>query len=225
VVILCGGLGTRLKTLMPHRPKALAEIQGKPFLDIILEKLKREGFHDVILSIGYLGDQIRTHLQKKGDNRVVFSEEERPLGTGGALKRALSFVTTNTVLVLNGDTLFTFHLRDLLDFHRAKGAIFSMALTKQIREDGGGVHLDTHGTISSFSEKSKPAPFINAGVYAVEKKIMNFMPSAETFSLEHDFFPSLVRQERCFGFPTKSEIIDIGTPERYQEAQRYAQEL
>lgn len=215
----------RLRPFISDRPKALAEIQGKPLLEILLNQLRTQGLTEVIISVGHLKDQIKRYLEEKGEYHVVLSEEEKPLGTGGALKRALEFARNDTVLAMNGDTLFNFDLGDFLHFHHAKNSLFSVAVTDRIRDDGGCVSTDRAGRISLFGGASPSPRYMNAGVYAMKREIIHHLPQADAFSLEQDFFPIFLAKEKCFAFPVSGEILDIGTPERYREAQERPRSL
>lgn len=221
VIVLCGGLGMRLREVVSDRPKVLAEVGGQPFLSLLLDEVRAQGFPRIILCVGYGG-----HLVRKQFRTVVppliFSEETEPLGTGGAVKKALPLVRSEDFLVLNGDTFCPLPLPRFLAFHRARRATISLALSRSTRSDGGVVVLDAEGRVTDFKEKAGSAAdsFLNAGVYIARKEVAAFFPPASAFSLEHDVFPSVARSFSCFGFVTDREALDIGTPERYHEAVR-----
>lgn len=219
-IILCGGLGTRLRTTVPDVPKALAPVRGRPFLDILLAHLKREGVRDVILAIGHGGERIKAHCARVYA-KVKFSEETAPLGTGGALKKALSLADHGTVLVLNGDTHCPVSYDDFLLFHASKGALLSMVVAKKNRDDVGGVHMGADNMLLEYSERPKAGAhsFMSAGVYAVGRQVRAHMLARDEFSFEYDALPALVGTRRCFGYATHVSVIDIGTPERYRKAQ------
>lgn len=217
-IILCGGLGTRLRPVVSDRPKVLADINGTAFIDILLSQLKTFGFSRIILSIGYQGALVKAHMEKS-EASVLFSEESEPLGTGGAVKKAWPLVRTDTCVVMNGDTFCNVDLRDFTHFHELRKTPLSMVVTKSFRSDGGGIVLTDAHRITEFREKeSGKGTYLNAGVYALRKDCISFMPAQSAFSLEHDFFPSLIAKEPCFGYVTEEEAIDIGTPERYHGA-------
>lgn len=223
VIILCGGLGTRLRPVLPDRPKVLAPIGTQPFLDILMEYLVAQGFRKFILCVGYLKEQVKEYIEKNYGNRkkvqIKFSEEEEPLGTGGALKQALLLAKSEHVLVLNGDTMCRLDFSRFFDFHSNREALLSIALTSSVREDGGNVMLDSSGRITKFQEKKggENGQYMNVGVYFMHSSISSLMPSSRVFSLENDFFPSLVKYN-FLGFSTDSKAYDIGTPERYKIA-------
>lgn len=219
-IILCGGLGSRLRPVLTGVPKVLAPLGGRPLLDILLSFLKRQGIQNVILATGYGSEQIRKHCALSPIVKVIFSEESTPLGTGGALKKAASLVAGDYIFVLNGDTLCELDYADFFEFHLAQGALASIAVGPRNREDSGGVKIGTHNLILGYQERPRDSryPFMSAGSYLLSKAAIALMPRREVFSLEHDFFPKLVKSGQCFGYVTHSPIIDIGTPERYLAA-------
>lgn len=220
VVILCGGLGMRLKPVVSDRPKVLAKIGEKTFLDILIDSLTKQGFNNIILCVGYLKGQIKNHFDCDKDYNIMFSEEKEPLGTGGALKKARSLIKSNPFMVMNGDSICKIDFHKFYDFHVNTKAIISMALVRtKAAQDFGSVILDDSQRITSFMEKvvSKDECLINAGIYLMQKDVFSYMPDENRFSLEYDFFPKLI-EDKCFGFMINSELIDIGTPERYEKA-------
>lgn len=224
VVILCGGLGKRLRPVVFDQPKVLAKIGGKTFLDILINNLLLYGFKNIVLSVGYLKEQIKNHFNfnydKNYDYTITFSEEEEPLGTGGALKKAKPLIRSNPFMVMNGDSICRVNFRSFIDFHLEKKALLSIVLAHSKRaEDYGSVTLNDSQGITSFNEKitGKSENIINAGVYLMEKDVFSYMPKQNRFSLEYDFFPKII-DNRCYGFLTESEFIDIGTPGRYEKA-------
>lgn len=220
VVILCGGLGKRLRPAVSDRPKVLADINGKTFLDILIDNLVKHGFNNIILCVGYLKEHIKDHFDFDKDFNIVFSEEEEPLGTGGALKNARPIIKSTTFMVMNGDSICDLNFKGFLDYHVSKRALMSMVLTRlQKTGDYGNVALDLSNRIVSFEEKvdTKGECLINAGVYLMQKEVFSYMPEEINFSLEYDLFPKLVK-DKCYGFISENEFLDIGTPERYKKA-------
>ncbi|MFH1771960.1 MAG: nucleotidyltransferase family protein [Candidatus Omnitrophota bacterium] len=225
VVFLCGGLGKRLRPAVSDKPKVLADINGKPFVGILIDNLSRFGIKDIILSIGYKKESIRDYFQKRcapGGYSIVFSEEENPLGTGGALKKAKPLVKSSSFLVLNGDSFCAIDYEKFLNFHQKKKALVSIAIVKtQGYEDAGSVTLNDKDVIVDFNEKGAVANgYINAGVYIFNKQAFSLMPEKCSFSLEYDFFPKLAGKS-LYGYVSESRFIDIGTPQRYEKAKRF----
>jgi NDP-sugar pyrophosphorylase family protein len=219
VVILCGGQGTRRRPVIPDVPKVLAPVGGRPFLSLVLERVRAQGFQRIILCIGYGGGMVRKAFEDEVPS-LLFSEENEPLGTGGALKKALPLIQTEDFIVMNGDTFCPASLHALADFHRARRSALSLVLNRSARSDGGAIALDAHERITHFKEKESVVGtgFLSAGIYAMRKEVETFMPQTPTFSLEFDVFPTLIRSVPCFGFVADEEVIDIGTPKRYHEA-------
>jgi len=219
-VILCGGKGTRLRSVVSDRPKALAAFGDTTFLDILIASLKSHGFKKFILCVGYMKDQIKDHFKDKDDLTIIFSEDDEPLGTGGALKKAEPLIQSKTFIVMNGDSICEIDFYDFYQFHKNKDAMLSMALlrTKETK-DFGSVVINESDVIISFKEKvaTDNLCLINAGIYFMQKEIFSHMPDISRFSLELDVFPKMIG-ERCEGFIIDSELIDIGTPDRYEKA-------
>jgi D-glycero-alpha-D-manno-heptose 1-phosphate guanylyltransferase len=222
VVVLAGGLGKRLKAKTGETPKVLAAINGIPFLDILLKNISDQGFRRVILCTGYKADEIESHYQRSTLGlKIEFSREETPLGTGGAFKNAKEKIQSPVFLGLNGDCFCSVSFAHFLRFHKSKQALASLVLTKaEEKSDFGSVVIDEADRIVSFQEKAnlQSSPFVNVGIYCLEKKALELMPCENAFSIEHDFFPTLVGKG-FYGFVTKNRFLDIGTPDRYERAQ------
>lgn len=223
VVILCGGKGERLSGVVKDRPKPMADIAGKPFLDILIKHLNDCGFRRFILCAGYMGKIIKDYYaEKSGPFEITTILEDNPLGTGGAVKNAEPAVKSSPFLVANGDSFCAVDYRDLVKFHYEKKALYTVAVVKikGIYDDGGLVSLDNRSRVSGFNEKTKSrgTGYVNAGVYLLDKTIFNAIKSGEKVSLEYDIFPALTR-ERFYGYAVEGKFTDIGTPGRYAQAQ------
>lgn len=220
VVVLCGGLGTRMQQLFPNMPKVMVDLHGYPFLEILIDYYFRQGFNKFILCVGYKKKYIERYF-KQGHyaQNIVFSEEINLLGTAGALKKAEKFIESDNFLVVNGDSFCEIDTTAFFRYHFVKRALVSIAVVvKDAREDTGKVHLNKQSLVISFGEKIKASGgYINAGVYIFNKKILNLIPPDRQVSLEFSLFPELVKKN-FYGFPLKTEIFDIGTPERYNRA-------
>lgn len=225
VYILCGGLGKRLKSVTKNKPKPMVKVGNKAFLDIIIDHMAGFGFRRFILGIGYKTEVFKKYYKnfKSKDLNIEFCEEKTPLGTGGAVKKAKSLIKSNLFLVLNGDSFCKFDPLDFLKFHKKKKAVVSILLGKvSSGGDYGRVKFDKASRIIDFNEKDSQAKncLINAGVYVFDKTAFGLMPRQKVFSLERDFFPKLVGKN-CFGYTKSGFFIDIGTPERYLNANKY----
>ncbi|MCX6704729.1 MAG: sugar phosphate nucleotidyltransferase [Candidatus Woesebacteria bacterium] len=226
-LILAGGFGTRLKEVISDRPKVMAPVNGKPFLEYIIQLLRRNGFKEIVISLGYLGDYIKAYF---GDGinfgvKIEYAMEDFPLGTGGALKNAEAYFK-EPFLVVNGDTYLETDLRNLIAFHNDKKSIatIALALINNVGESGL-VSLQKSGKIRSFKEKTKISKrgFVNAGYYFFTPKIFKYIPSKKRLSLEKIVFPKLVNSGLIHGFPVKASFLDIGKPESYEKAKAYFQ--
>jgi len=225
-LILCGGKGTRLRAAVPDRPKALAEVSGKPFLDILLAELQEKGLRRFVLCTGFGAEQIIARYERRMDAAAfVFSVEARPLGTAGALALALPLVRSDPVVVANGDSFCSVDIRELLRAHCDRRAALTMAVVPaEGRSDVGTVRVDASNRIVAFSEKSgvtcQGENYVNAGVYVMSISVLRGIPSGVPCSLEMDVFPGLATTHPCFVFPVEGPLVDIGTPERLQGASR-----
>lgn len=220
VIILCGGEGSRLSSVVSDRPKPLAEIEGRAFLDILLQNVFEQGATRVILAVGHMKEKIMERYAN--DSRISFSTEDVPLGTGGALLRAMERVNAEHCIVMNGDAYCDVDINTLYREHITRGALASLVLAQMDDiSDYGSVRVDERGKILAFHEKllEKRAGLINAGIYAIDTRIKNYMPERENFSLERDVFPIIINQ-LCYGHVIRGEVLDIGTPERYDVAKK-----
>jgi NDP-sugar pyrophosphorylase family protein len=222
-VILAGGLGTRLRAAVSDRPKVLADVAGQPFLERIFEQLQGFGLRKVVVCTGYMAEQIE-HLYQDSfkDLSITYSREHALLGTAGAVRFALDQITTDRVLVLNGDSYCDFDYRIFKSFHEAKDADASLLLTYvDDCSRYGSVVIDSEGKIESFIEKSGAggAGFVNAGVYLMDRSLIKEIPPGRVLSLEKDIFPKWL-SKRFFGHASNAPMfIDIGTPQSFQQAQ------
>lgn len=213
VVILCGGLGTRLRSVVSDRPKPMALIQGHPFLDLVIDHLVSQHFTRIIFSTGYQGACIADHVTGRNDIDAVMSHEDQPLGTAGALRACLPLITTDTVLVLNGDSLCRIRFQALLASHRHYSAVATLAvIPTNGRVDGGGLTVDQEGRILTFREK-EAGPYMNAGIYAIQTSRVEHIAPETSCSLERDIFPPLAGSG-LYAHISDTPLYDIGTPAR-----------
>lgn len=223
VLILCGGLGTRLQNVLKDKPKPMVDFNDRPFLDLLIEYVKGFGFKRFILCSGYKGNLIQEYYKHKKDgNTYIISQESAPLGTAGAIKNAESEIISDNFLAMNGDSFCPVDLNSFSNFHHSKNALVSLALTPMENTgDYGGVTLGDKNEINSFDEKTKTpdSKWVNAGIYFFRKNMLKCIPAGEKVSLELDTFPSLTGKG-LFGFTTQSKLLDIGTPERLERARK-----
>ena len=220
-IVLAGGRGTRLRSVVADRPKPLAEVAGRPFLYWLLRMLAGYGVRRVVLSAGHLADQIEDFATAAQRDFPVLelqvARERKPLGTGGALRFALDRVRGPGVLLLNGDSFCAADLGALLRFSDERRAAAALVLTRvDDTSRFGAVELGLHEEIVGFREKSgaSGAGLINAGVYWIRTEIASEIPSKRMVSLERDLFPRWVGRA-LYGFESGGPFVDIGTPESY----------
>jgi NDP-sugar pyrophosphorylase family protein len=222
--ILAGGLGTRLRPQIADRPKVLAPVRGRPYLAYLLDQLAAAGVSRVVLLTGYLAEQVRAAFgDAYAGMRLVYSPEPVPLGTGGALRRALPDIPSTTCLLLNGDSYCEAPLPDFWDFHCRQAADASLVLTR--REDCsrfGRVHVGPDGRVVRFEEKPPAGGpgWINAGIYLIRRALIEELPADCPLSLERDLFPAWLGRRLC-AFPCPGRFLDIGTPESYARAEAF----
>jgi D-glycero-alpha-D-manno-heptose 1-phosphate guanylyltransferase len=222
VVILVGGLGTRLRSVVHDRPKILAQVMGSPFLTYLLDQISTAGASKVILCTGYLGGMLH---EVYGDVykslHLLYSQENEPLGTGGALRLALPLIESDHVLVMNGDSYVWTDLNRYMDWFFQIDRKVSLLLVKVTDTSRYGmVKVEENNSVAVFEEKEKAkgAGWINAGVYCMKTSLLKLIPEGKVSSLEKNFFPSLVGNG-FFGYQCKGKFIDIGTPESYASAE------
>lgn len=223
VVILCGGLGTRLRSVTDQQ-KVMADFQGRPFLDLLIEHVKKQGFDRFILLTGYKAKELESiYTENDLGAEIIFSREDEPLGTGGALKNARDKIRSEHFFVLNGDSFCSVDLQAVLEFHQAKESFLTNVLVNvDDGRDYGQVCLDEKSRIIQFVEKGKSDDankLVNAGIYCMNQDVFDGMPESKKFSLEQDFLPNIIHVQPSFGF-LADKFWDIGTPERFHQARK-----
>ncbi|HUB67729.1 MAG TPA: sugar phosphate nucleotidyltransferase [Candidatus Methylacidiphilales bacterium] len=220
-IILAGGVGSRLRSVVSDRPKCLATINGRPFLSYLLDRLARAGANEVILSTGYMAEQVEGAFgHQHGPLALRYSREETPLGTGGGAKQALPLCKHDYVLIINGDSFFDFDWLDFFAWFEPATMRLGMVLARiENSRRYGQVIADADGKVLRFQEKNEAAGpgWINAGVYLTEKSALAGFSSDGPFSLERDFFPAQIGHG-FFARGYQGRFIDIGTPESYAAA-------
>jgi NDP-sugar pyrophosphorylase family protein len=220
--ILAGGLGTRLRTVVADRPKVLAKVSGKPFIEYLLDQLAGAGLRTVVLCTGFMGEQVEQHLGAtyKG-MKLRYSCESSPLGTGGALRLALPmFDGAPSVLVMNGDSYCDARLDGFAVWHEAHGSSATLMLTETPdTRRYGRVQVDHDGKIIRFQEKAatEGPGWINAGIYLVTRGLIETMPSDRAVSIEREIFPAWINNG-LFGYRSEGRLWDIGVPDAYTQA-------
>jgi D-glycero-alpha-D-manno-heptose 1-phosphate guanylyltransferase len=223
-VILAGGLGSRLRTVVADRPKVMAEIHGRPFLTYLLDHLSAAGLRHTVLCTGFGADIVHEALGTSYRNlELEYSVEKTALGTGGALRAALPLVRSDPVLVMNGDSFCDVGLVDFWSFRQARQAQAALALVELPDcSRFGRVRLGDADCISSFEEKGAMAGpgWINAGVYLICRDWLGKIADNRPISLERDVFPHWTGPE-FLGYRGQGRFIDIGTPESFAQAEGF----
>ena len=228
-LILCGGKGTRLQSIVPDKPKILAEINGIPFIEYLLNYLDSKGIKRVILCTGYKHDQIEKWVRSSynGDLKIMFSREREALGTGGAIKNAQELIYSKNFLVINGDTFIELNYSTFVKIFFARDAVALLALKKEKKTEAyGNVKTDSMNRIISFFEKDinfsdkYSNGLINAGVYLLSKVLLEVIPSNAKVSFEHDTMQLIMKEfkDSIYGFCCEGSFIDIGIPRNYYRA-------
>lgn len=229
-LILTGGLGTRLRPLTLATPKPLLPIVNRPFLSYPIALLRKEGVDTVLLCTAGSVKPYQNLIRKEKNlgSKLFLSQENKELGTAGAIKKAEKFITHFPVFVLNGDVLTNLNLSAMLQFHQKMKSHATIALIQMLDPSAYGlVEINANGRILRFIEKpkniakSKNPAWINAGIYILEKEIFSLIPENKKCSIEREIFPLCLRKGLVFyGFKMSrgSFWIDIGTPEKYLQA-------
>jgi D-glycero-alpha-D-manno-heptose 1-phosphate guanylyltransferase len=226
--VLVGGKGTRLRSVVYDRPKPMADVFGKPFLEIIIRLLAAKGINKFVLLAGYKANEIESYFNRAEfrDFDIGFSHESEPLGTGGAVRNAQEFATEPTLLV-NGDTYFDIDIDRFCAYHALNKADVTISLFKVPDVSRyGSVSVTPDGIVTSFHEKDAGRTgtgLINAGMSLLSKAFIADLPDQKSFSMETEVFPKFVNTGKMFGLEQKGPFFDIGTPESYFEFCKFAQ--
>ncbi len=220
VIILAGGLGTRLRSAVPDLPKCMAPVNGKPFLGYVIDYFLQQGAERFILSLGYKQEAITEYITSAYPSlSVQFVIENEPLGTGGAIQLASKEARGHYAFITNGDTLFSVDLQQLLN--QRKNCVCSLSLKPmQQFERYGVVEIDTNGLIKSFKEKQYyEEGFINGGLYLLDIPTFLSLGLPEKFSFEKEYLEAFYQTIPMKGLIQDAYFIDIGIPTDYQQAQ------
>lgn len=219
-IVLAGGFGTRLRTVVADVPKPMAPVAGKPFLDILLRALARKGVARVVLSVGYLGACIRDHFGTAFAGMAIdYAVESRPLGTGGAARLALQRCSGDRVLLLNGDTYLDFDADQVEAVWSAQRMPVLVACAVPDAMRYGRLRIE-HGRLTGFLERGAPGPgTINGGCYLLPRTLLDGFAPEQAFSLETGFLAPAVARGEFALVVSDGAFIDIGVPEDYLRAQ------
>lgn len=223
-IILAGGFGTRLQSVVSDVPKPMAPINNVPFLNYIFDYLKFFKIERVVLSTGYLSEKISEYYKNEFNGiKISYTKEATPLGTGGGIRLAMEKCTTKNILVLNGDSFFDVDLQAYYPLHAQFNSDYTLALRKVNNAARyGTIKLNDTSAIVEFKEKDGVVQegLINGGVYILNRELFLLKTKQDiAFSIEKDFFENRIHKLRIFGFEYDGYFIDIGIPEDYKKAQ------
>jgi NDP-sugar pyrophosphorylase family protein len=222
-VLLVGGMGTRLRSVVPSTPKPLAPVGRKTFLELLIQQLRCQGIRQLVMCTGYLAEQIEDKFADghAWDVWIHYSREQEPLGTAGAVKLAAPHLQeAPEFVVMNGDSFLDVDFCKLIRFHRKHGGIATLGVFRVDKKDRyGTVQTDSCGRVVGFLEKTKGAAsgLVNAGIYVFDRCIFEHIPEGPS-SLERDVFPKVL-DHGVYALEQGRVFIDIGTPEDYARAQ------
>lgn len=222
-VIQSGGRGTRLRPYTMVLPKPLMPVGSKPVLELLLKWLRRNGFRDVYITTGYLGDLIRGFCGdgSQWDLDIRYTEEREPLGTVGALS-LLREELDSTFLVINGDVLTDLNLSAFVASHRKRESTLTIATAKRTVRMDFGIIEDAEGRVVNFVEKPTLAHVVSMGVYCMEPEVLNHIPAGSPFGFDDLMSCMLMRGLPVHIFQHGGFWLDIGRVEDFQKAQDLA---
>lgn len=221
-IILAGGLGTRLSSVVPDKPKCMADVKGQPFINYILDEIESQGVIDqVILSLGYRYEQVIDWLKSKAFLfKTTWVVEKEQKGTGGAMEFAIQKAHSSYVMVMNGDTIFNINYADFIYKMPADADIFIALRSVDNADRYGRIELnEDNGQIKAFNEKSQDgkAGIINGGVYIIRKDLFKSIDLEAPYSFEEKILPRFVEKGTVYGHVFNDYFIDIGIPEDYNK--------
>jgi D-glycero-alpha-D-manno-heptose 1-phosphate guanylyltransferase len=221
-IILAGGLGTRLKSVLPDLPKCMAPVNGKPFLSYIIEYYQQQGIEKFIFAMGYKHEVITAWVKEQYPSLPAeFVIEKEPLGTGGAIQLAVEKVNSKDILILNGDTFFKVNMEALSTFHKRNASACTLALKPMKNFDRyGAVEIEEDDHIKNFKEKQHYSEgLINGGVYILSTGRFRQQKRPDKFSFEKDYLEVFFSAMPMYGCVQDGYFIDIGIPEDFERAQ------
>ena len=220
VIVLLLVFGTRLKDVTNGKPKTMVDVNGKPFLCYLLDEFIKYDVKNVVLAVGYKKEYIEKYFEKGYKNiNITFSEEDEPLGTGGAIKKALGYSKEDDVIVMNGDVYSNVNFKELMNNHKNSKKDITLALKYMENFDRyGAVEFNEQKIITKFEEKQpKEKGYINVGVYVMKKDIFKNINVGNVFSIEKDFFSKYVEEGNFNAYLYDGNFIDIGIPSDYEK--------
>ena len=223
VIILAGGLGTRLRSAVPDLPKCMAPVNGRPFIDYVVDSFVKQGVQHFIFSLGYMHEVLEQHLEEKyPELQKKYVIETEPLGTGGGIQKACSVASFKNVIIANGDTLFNVDVNEIIAAHEKLQSNCTLSLKPMENFDRYGVvEIDENQQITSFKEKKHyEKGLINGGVYTLRVDTFLAQNLPEKFSFEKEYLEALFTKIKMCGVVQTGYFIDIGIPEDFAKANR-----
>ncbi len=226
-VILAGGQGENLRPYTYELPKSMLLIKGRPILEYLIDDVRKAEIREIIICIGYRGEKIKEYF---GDGakfgvKIIYSEERKPLGTGGAIQAILTHINNESFVVLHGDIVFDLRLADLIQFHKAQESTATVALTSLSAPFPYG-QFELHGqSIVGFYEHTKKeqikSNLVNTGVYILNNEIFQYFPSSKKVFMLESVLQKLIQKKQLTGFVFEGQWFDIGSMAHYERAIRY----
>jgi NDP-sugar pyrophosphorylase family protein len=224
-VILAGGLGTRLRPITEAIPKPMVPVAGVPYLEHQLQELARQEIRDVVLLTGYLGEQIEQYFGS-GERLGIslrYSREPHPLGTGGAVRLGLRFLA-DSFLIIYGDSYLPVDYGDALDTMNNTSAADALVVVYDNRMGdtsvANNIDLDASGYVSRYEKDGEGLAYVEAGVLAFRRPVIESIPPGRVVSLEQEIFPKLIARHALLAYPTRTRFYDIGTPDRLRAVEQ-----
>ncbi len=226
-VVMAGGEGTRLRPMTTSMPKPLLPIVNKPIMEHVLRLLQRHEFSETVVTVQFLASLVRNYFGDGEDFGMPlhYATEETPLGTAGSVKNAEDLLRDETFLVISGDALTDFDLTDLVEFHREKGALVTVCLTRVPDPLEFGITIvDDEGRVQRFLEKPTWGQVfsdtVNTGIYVMEPEVFDYVTEGESVDWSGDVFPRLLKEDQpIYGYVAEGYWEDVGTHESYLRAQ------
>lgn len=223
-LILAAGFGVRLREIIHGRPKHLALINGQPFLRHLVKLLKQKGIKQIVIAVGYLAQFIIDEFTRNDQGiKIRFSEDHRPLGTAGSIKKAQRYFTDDFIII-NGDTYLDIDYHHLFQSHKKASALLTIVGTSKHRNKGGIIINQGKNIIDFIPDHQKQPPahsYRNAGVYVASPKLFNYIPSFTKISLEKDIIPRLLKTKQTVQvYPINKTFIDIGSVASFMQAEK-----
>jgi dTDP-glucose pyrophosphorylase/predicted transcriptional regulator len=219
VVIMAGGLGTRLRPITREKPKPMVEVGGKPIMETLIRRLIEEGFHRFYITVNYMADKIKNYFGdgSKWGIDITYVEENEKLGTAGGLS-LLDFTPEKPFLLMNSDLLTTISFSQLIDFHVDKGAPATMCVQEYDLSVPFGVVELRDQEIIAMHEKPTETYFVNAGIYVLNPAVLELIPNQECFHVSELFQKLLADSRKPVAFPIREYWMDVGRPEDLEAA-------